>query len=76
MNNKVCIGLIGFLFLAGSAFADAKKQQERVENSGKVVKEILDVPDNVPQDFLDKAKRRVSPKSRNRTYGFCRRLLR
>ena len=56
MNNKVCIGVVGFLFLASSAFADAKKQQERLENSGKVIKEILDVPDNIPQGFLDKAK--------------------
>jgi hypothetical protein len=48
MNNKICIGLVGFLFLAVSAFADARKQQERVENSGKVIKEILNVPDNVP----------------------------
>jgi SH3 domain-containing YSC84-like protein 1 len=56
MKNKVCIGMVGFLFLAACAFADAKKQQERVENSGKVIKEILDVPDNVPQDLLDKAR--------------------
>ena len=53
--NKICVGLMGFLFLAAYAFADAKKEQERVENSGKVIKEILDVPDNVPQDLLDKA---------------------
>lgn len=56
MKNKVCIWMIGFSFLAASAFADAKKQEGRVENSGKVIKEILDVPDNVPQDLLDKAK--------------------
>src|SRR6266481_9072750 len=56
MKNKVCIGMVGFLFLAASAFADAKKQQERLENSGKVIKEILNVPDNIPQDLLDKAK--------------------
>jgi lipid-binding SYLF domain-containing protein len=54
--NKICVGLVGFLFLAALAFADAKKEQERVENSGKVIKEILNVPDNVPQDLLDKAK--------------------
>src|ERR1700751_695157 len=56
MKNKVCIWMVGVSFLAASAFADAKKQEERVENSGKVIKEILDVPDNVPQDLLDKAK--------------------
>src|SRR5258708_18300860 len=54
--NKICVGLIGFLLLAAYTFADAKKQQERLENSGKVIKEILDVPDNIPQGFLDKAK--------------------
>jgi SH3 domain-containing YSC84-like protein 1 len=54
--KKVCVGLIGFLFLTAVAFADAKKEQERVENAGKVIQEILNVPDNVPQDILDKAK--------------------
>jgi SH3 domain-containing YSC84-like protein 1 len=54
--SKLCVGLIGFLFLAAFAFADAKKEEERVENSGKVIKEILNVPDNIPQDLLDKAK--------------------
>jgi SH3 domain-containing YSC84-like protein 1 len=56
MKNKVCIWMVGVSFLAASAFADGKKQEERVENSGKVIKEILDVPDNVPQDLLDKAR--------------------
>ena len=56
MKNKVCIWMVGVAFLAFSAFADEKKQEDRVENAGKVIKEILDVPDNVPQDLLDKAK--------------------
>src|SRR5712664_4284003 len=54
--SKLCVGLIGFLFLTAFAFADAKKEEERVENAGKVIKEILNVPDNIPQDLLDKAK--------------------
>jgi len=32
-----------------------KKEQERVENAGNVVKEIMDIPDNVPQSIIDKA---------------------
>jgi lipid-binding SYLF domain-containing protein len=32
-----------------------KKETERVENAGKVMKEILNVPDNIPQSLLDKA---------------------
>src|SRR6266446_6190 len=31
------------------------KDDERLRNSGTVLKEILDVPDSIPQDLLDKA---------------------
>lgn len=31
------------------------KERERLENSGRVLKEVLDVPDNIPQPLLDKA---------------------
>jgi lipid-binding SYLF domain-containing protein len=31
------------------------KDEERLKNSGTVSKEILDVPDSIPQDLLDKA---------------------
>jgi lipid-binding SYLF domain-containing protein len=36
------------------AFA-GEKEQERVKESGQVLKEILDIPDDIPQDLLDKA---------------------
>src|SRR5580704_16026535 len=32
------------------------KQEERLQNSGSVMGEILNIPDNIPQDLLDKAK--------------------
>jgi lipid-binding SYLF domain-containing protein len=32
-----------------------KKEAERVENAGKVMKEILNAPDGIPQSVLDKA---------------------
>jgi lipid-binding SYLF domain-containing protein len=32
-----------------------KKEADRLENCGTVVKEILDIPDDIPQDLLDKA---------------------
>ena len=35
--------------------ADQEKDEKRLENSGTVLKEILDVPDDIPQDLLDKA---------------------
>jgi len=31
------------------------KETDRVENAGKVMKEILNAPDSIPQDILDKA---------------------
>jgi lipid-binding SYLF domain-containing protein len=37
------------------AFADNQKEQERVRDSGDVLKEILNIPDDIPQDLLDKA---------------------
>jgi SH3 domain-containing YSC84-like protein 1 len=36
-------------------FADNQKEQERVKESGEVLKEILNIPDDIPQDLLDKA---------------------
>jgi len=34
---------------------DDSTEVDRVENSGHVLKEILNIPDNIPQDLLDKA---------------------
>lgn len=34
---------------------DDKKETERLQNCGQVLKEILDIPDDIPQDLLDKA---------------------
>jgi lipid-binding SYLF domain-containing protein len=45
----VCFGL-------GSAGLDAaNKEQGRLENCGVVMQEILGVPDNIPQELLEKA---------------------
>ncbi len=32
-----------------------KKEADRLDNCGTVIKEILDIPDDIPQDLLDKA---------------------
>ena len=43
-------------FLAEAANAsDQSKDDDRLRNCGSVLKEILDVPDNMPQGLLDKA---------------------
>jgi len=45
----VCI-----LLVAGGLYA-ADKEQERLENSGVVMEEIMNTPENIPQDVLEKA---------------------
>src|ERR1700758_3675628 len=52
--KKILVGLTVALALAFSAVAQ-DKEQDRVENAGKVMKEILDAPDSIPQSVLDKA---------------------
>jgi SH3 domain-containing YSC84-like protein 1 len=49
--------LLGFglaLALACPLFAE-DKETDRLENAGKVMQEILNAPDSIPQDVLDKA---------------------
>src|ERR1700692_737551 len=59
--KKSSMYLMSLLFvilpiLSSSASAtDAEKDEDRLRNSGNVLKEVLDVPDDIPQDLLDKA---------------------
>ena len=53
MIRKLTLGVC-ILFAASSLFA-ANKEQERLENSGTVLQEVMGVPDNIPQDLLGKA---------------------
>jgi lipid-binding SYLF domain-containing protein len=64
MNSKFCKGALavalGVIFLSWSATASARdkdeKENDRIQNAATVLKEILDVPDNIPTDLLDKAR--------------------
>jgi len=52
---------LALLFLSWSSMTAAaakdkdEKETDRLQNAGTVLKEILDIPDNIPQDLLDKA---------------------
>ena len=57
--NKWTLAMAATLVFATLSFAkpaDTKDETERIENAGKVIQEILDVPDDIPQDLLDKAR--------------------
>jgi SH3 domain-containing YSC84-like protein 1 len=51
------IGLPAFLAATRTRAADkpANKDDQRLENSGEVIRDILNIPDNIPQELLDKA---------------------
>jgi len=54
MKTVTALLLVCALTLPASA-ADSQKEQDRVKESGEVLKEILNIPDDIPQDLLDKA---------------------
>ncbi|MGC1367986.1 MAG: lipid-binding SYLF domain-containing protein [Candidatus Acidiferrum sp.] len=59
--NRMTAVFAGALLLAPLCFArpaddSAKDENNRLENAGTVIKEILDIPDDIPQDLLDKAR--------------------
>src|ERR1700758_5056424 len=62
MRYTKCWMVIGAGLLALGPCLSAKNpnegrvEQDRLQNAGKVMQEILNVPDNIPQDLLDKAR--------------------
>ena len=54
MLKPMMSSLLALAIALPLAAAD-KKETDRLENCGLVLKEILDIPDDIPQDLLDKA---------------------
>ncbi len=52
---KNMFSLLALIALLGLPASAQDKENERVENAGKVVAEILNIPDDIPEDLLDKA---------------------
>src|SRR5580700_334764 len=53
MIRKLIMGVC-ILFVA-SGLCAANKEQERLDNSGMVMEEIMNTPENIPQELLEKA---------------------
>jgi lipid-binding SYLF domain-containing protein len=65
MNKKrltvLLAGALALIFLLWSSVSAAakdkdEKEVDRLQNAATVLREILDIPDNIPQDLLDKAR--------------------
>ena len=56
MIKQIGSCLMALAMIAPPMFSqEDRKEAERLENSGTVMKEIMDIPDNIPQDLIDKA---------------------
>lgn len=53
--KRILSCLLALSLLALPLRADETKIKDRVENAGTVVQEIMDIPDDIPQDLIDKA---------------------
>jgi SH3 domain-containing YSC84-like protein 1 len=53
--KKLIVCLLMILTAMAAFAADEEKEEDRVKNAGEVLKEILNIPDDIPQDLLDKA---------------------
>ena len=53
--RRITAFLLTILLAAPALAANDEKEQERVKDAGEVLKEILNIPDDIPQDLLDKA---------------------
>ena len=49
-----CAFILCVLLIAGTLYA-ANKEQKRLENSGVVMQEIINTPENIPREILEKA---------------------
>jgi len=61
IHTKYAIAvMVGLLVLAPWSLASpsggARAENERLQNAGKVMQEILAIPDDIPQDLLDRAR--------------------
>lgn len=57
-RNVMMLGALAgvFALIPVSSVGDTRSEQDRLQNAGKVMKEVLDIPDDIPQDLLSKAR--------------------
>ena len=56
MIKRMISTLMALLLVALPLLASGdKKEADRLENCGMIIKEVMDIPDNIPEDLIDKA---------------------
>ena len=56
LKTRTChFAFAAVVLLATGPLQAQQKEEQRVQNAGTVLKEILNVPDDIPEQLLDKA---------------------
>ena len=54
--RRLSAALLSLALLPSLSFAaENAKEADRVKDAGQVLKEIIDIPDNIPKDLFDRA---------------------
>ena len=53
--KKLVVCFVVVLMSSLAFAAGDEREEDRVKDAGQVMKEILNIPDDIPQDLLDKA---------------------
>jgi lipid-binding SYLF domain-containing protein len=55
MKKSIVCLLVVLMWSIATFAADDEREVDRVKDAGVVLKEILNIPDDIPQDLIDKA---------------------
>jgi lipid-binding SYLF domain-containing protein len=55
MKKSIACVVVVLMSVVATLAASDEREEERVKDAGVVLKEILNIPDNIPQELLDKA---------------------
>ncbi len=53
--KRILSSVLALVLATPALLANDKKEEDRLENCGSVIQEIMDIPDDIPQDLIDKA---------------------
>jgi lipid-binding SYLF domain-containing protein len=53
--KRILSSVLALILISPALLASDMKEKDRLENCGLVIQEIMDIPDDIPQDLIDKA---------------------
>src|SRR4029077_7266440 len=53
--KRILSSVLALILATPALLANDQKEEDRLENCGSVIQEIMDIPDDIPQDLIDKS---------------------